>query len=136
MGYAKRHNEHDEEEIVLDGTVGGALDQQDEAEEKAENGNEKIVVSFPMRDADFNQSIVDAVERLNVLSSEQAANNAEKSSIKERLEAKGLPRKALKMAMDYVAMSDEQRKAFDAALLVIRAALGVPLQTDLLASQE
>jgi hypothetical protein len=40
------------------------------------------------------------------------------------------------MAMDYVAMSDEQRKAFDAALLVIRAALGVPLQTDLLASQE
>jgi len=58
--------------------------------------------------------------------------NAEIAAKLTSLEAKGIGKKSMRMAMTYVEMSEDEQAGFDIAYAVAREALGAPVQGDLL----
>lgn len=81
---------------------------------------------------ELKREIVDGVNAIVRLKSEREGVNADKSAIVEKLEAKGINRHALKMAMQYAEMNETKRQNFDMAYELVREAIGEPLQGDLL----
>ena len=77
------------------------------------------------------REIKDAVGKIEALVDDRASLNADKASIVEGMEAKGINRHSLKMAMKYAAMDEKQRQNFDATYQLVREALGAPIQPDL-----
>lgn len=61
----------------------------------------------------------------------RAAINAEIEAERENLNAIGIGRKPLAMAMQYIALDEKQREGFDRAYALVRKAAGLPLQPDL-----
>lgn len=57
--------------------------------------------------------------------------NAEIAAILTGLEAKGIGKRAMRMAMTYVEFSEDEKSGFDLAYKVVRDALGEPLQAKL-----
>ncbi len=72
-----------------------------------------------------------AVEEIDTLKSDRQGINQEKSAIVEKLEAKGISRHALAMAMKYANWDEDQRRGFDLAYRIVRDAIGLPMQRDL-----
>jgi hypothetical protein len=71
-----------------------------------------------------------AFEDIKNLKGKRESVNSSISAIIEDLESKGINRHAFRMAMQYMAMDENQRKGFDFAYEVVREALGEPLQAD------
>ena len=80
----------------------------------------------------LHDDIRQGVERIGTMEIERASLNEEIGSIRSDLESKGIKRRALKMAQDYLEMSEDQRRSFDIAYQIVRDALGAPIQGDLL----
>lgn len=57
--------------------------------------------------------------------------NADISAAVERAEQLGVSRHALRLAMRYAKMDEDQRRGFDVAYQLTREAIGLPMQTDI-----
>lgn len=93
-----------------------------------ENSN---TTSLPTQGSELNQAIVDACEDISVLKSERKSLNAQIQAVIESIEAKGIPRKAFKMCLINIDMTEDQRAAFDLGVVITRGAVGFPIQVDL-----
>lgn len=57
------------------------------------------------------------------------------NAVYSRLEAKGVPKLALKDSLKFLRMTEEQRLIYDNAVLVSRRACGIPIQVDMFDKQ-
>lgn len=80
---------------------------------------------------DLKKEIADAIHDINQAKLDRADINADIQAIREKMAARGIPKKALDMAMQYLAMDEEKRIGFDVAYALVREAGGLPLQDDL-----
>jgi len=80
----------------------------------------------PLHDA-----IRDAKEKIASKETERQTINDEIEAVRSELQMKGIGRKPFDMAMKYIALDADQRRAFDLAYQIVRDALGAPLQRDL-----
>lgn len=74
------------------------------------------------------KDIAAGVEKLQELKDERQATNEAMGAIRSDLEAKGVPKKALSMAMAYLNMDPDQREGFDIAYDIVREAIELPVQ--------
>lgn len=98
--------------------------------EEARKGKE-VRPEFKKIDQTFLNRLADARARLNQLSLDSKKINDERSSIYSGMQSDGLNANAVKMAIRYVDMTDEQKTNFDLSYAVARRAFGEPLQDDL-----
>ncbi len=61
----------------------------------------------------------------------RSSANADIAAILTGLEAKGISKRAMRMAMTYVEMDEDEQAGFDMAYGLARASLGAPLQGDM-----
>ena len=71
------------------------------------------------------------VESIENLKEERAAVNDKIASIRTDLQAKGIHKTALDMAMKYLNMDPDKREGFDIAYDIVREAIELPVQVDL-----
>lgn len=69
------------------------------------------------------------VQKIEELKLERAGVNAKIAEVKADLDAKGIPKKALDMAMTYLNMDPDKREGFDIAYEIVREAIELPLET-------
>lgn len=72
--------------------------------------------------------IQEGVKKLENLADERTAINASMNSIRSDLEAKGVHKKALNMAMQYLNMDPDKREGFDIAYSIVREAMGLDFE--------
>ena len=77
------------------------------------------------------KKIADAYKKINEAKLERGSANANIADQLTSLEAEGISKKAMRMAMTYVEMDEDQRLGFDIAYAVAREALGQPIQGDM-----
>lgn len=82
------------------------------------------------------KEIADALAKMKDLKNDRADVNEEMGSIRARLEAKGIPKKAFAMAQQYINMDPDDREGFDIAYALCREAGGLPMQEDLFAAAD
>jgi len=70
----------------------------------------------------------DAIETITQYEKDRSEVNAEISAVREKLEALGISKKALSMAISYSKMSTDQRDGFDLAYKILRKAIGEPMR--------
>lgn len=80
---------------------------------------------------ELDQEIVEAVQDIIEYKQQRKEINANIQAVIERMEAKGIPRAAFKNTVRESEYTEDQRKAFDNAVVVTRRAMGIPVQTDL-----
>ena len=126
-----------EPEKALDGTVGGALDQGGvKKEDEASNEDQKPTREDMIRDqniSDLEKQALDAVNELKKLNNDSSLINSKKAEIRDRMEAKGINRHALAAAVKISNMNEDHLDGYDLSLLILRRAIGNPIQPDLFA---
>jgi uncharacterized protein (UPF0335 family) len=112
------------------------------ARRRREPLDEENIMRYPVASATtagdtskIDKEIVAAQAKIEKIEDERAAMNADKKSIIERLEVRGINKHALKLAFRYAKMDSKQREGFDVAYKVVRRAIGLPLQGDLFERQ-
>lgn len=82
--------------------------------------------------------IVDGIAKIDAEVLKRQSANEAIAAVKSDLEAKGVPKKALNMAMQYMAMDSDKREGFDVAYGIVREAMGMPVigQGDLFEDQD
>ena len=76
------------------------------------------------------RDIKDGVQKIERYKQHRKAANEGIAQVKSDLAAKGIPKKALTMAMSYLDMTPEQREGFDVAYVIAREALELPITAD------
>lgn len=125
-----------EQPDLIDGTP-DSFTSKTAADERAEAKIER-----PMQDKLTNtedmeklkRACADAISDLTQYDLDAKDINAEKQAIREKLEALGIGKKPLSMALAYSKMSPAQRDGFDTAYTILRDVIGEPIQSDLFAS--
>lgn len=74
--------------------------------------------------------IAQAIQNIRDLKAERAGVNESIAAIRSALEAEGIPKAALDMAMRYLNWEPEKRAGFDLAYRLVREAGGLPMETD------
>jgi hypothetical protein len=82
------------------------------------------------------EAIVAGVNSIEALKMDRTAVNEKIAAIRADLEAKGIKKTALDMAMRYINMDETQREGFDVAYTIVREAMGQPIKTDQLDMSE
>lgn len=77
------------------------------------------------------RDVKDGVERIEKLKEERTEVNDKIASIRTDLQAKGIHKMALDMAMKYLNMDPDKREGFDIAYDIVREAIELPVQVDL-----
>lgn len=77
------------------------------------------------------REIKNAVGEIEAAAVRRQGANEDKAAIITKLEAKGINRHALKMMIRYLGFDDRQRKNFDESMMLVREAVGAPIQSDL-----
>lgn len=77
------------------------------------------------------RDVKSGVERIEKLKEERSAVNDKIASIRTDLQAKGIHKMALDMAMKYLNMDPDKREGFDIAYDIVREAIELPVQVDL-----
>lgn len=79
--------------------------------------------------------VIEGINSLRDLKEKRTGINQEMGSIRANFESKGLSKKALNFAMQYINMDPDDRKGFDEAYAFIRETWNLPVnaQGDLLA---
>ena len=108
------------------------MSKNDDDGQTTESTDDKALPPITGNINELKREIVDGVNAIVRLKTQREGVNADKSAIIEKLEAKGINRHALKMAMQYAEMSETKRQNFDMAYELVREAIGEPLQGDLL----
>lgn len=75
------------------------------------------------------QDVKKGVEKIEALKLDRSAINEKIGAVRSDLEAKGIPKKCLDMAMQYLNMDPDKREGFDIAYEIVREAIDLPLQT-------
>ena len=70
--------------------------------------------------------IVNGIAKINQHKAARSAANGEITAVREDMKAKGIPKKALTMAMAYMDLDPEAREGFDVAYDICREAVGLP----------
>ena len=68
------------------------------------------------------------VDKIEALKMDRTGINEAIGAIKADLEAKGIPKKALDMAMTYLNMDPDKREGFDIAYDIVREAIDLPVE--------
>lgn len=76
---------------------------------------------------ELKKDIVAGVQRIQAEKEKRTACNEEIAAVKADLVAKGVHKKALDMAMTYMAMDADKREGFDVAYDIVREAIGMPI---------
>ena len=74
--------------------------------------------------------IVKGVDSINELKLERTSINEQIGALRSDLEAKGIKKQALDMAMTYMNWDEDKREGFDIAYTIVREALGAPMVSD------
>lgn len=98
-------------------------------------GKPKAPTAFRAEVSELKAAISDSVRRIIDAKKDRTECNADISLEKEKLEAKGIPRKALEMAMTYSEWDADSRAGFDAAYALVRETLGCPYDGQLFDKQ-
>jgi len=120
---------------VLDGTVGGDLDEM-KPPESTENTDGGGVPVTPQPNDVINQAVRKAVDDIETLKAERKNINAQISAIIEDLEAKGINRHSFRYTMRVLEMSEDQRGGLDLSYLLCRQATGMSFQHDWIDEQQ
>lgn len=72
-----------------------------------------------------------SVSLIKEAKNDRTAHNADIQAAREALEAQGIPKRALSMAMSYSELDADQRAGFDVAYTILREALGCPFDGQL-----
>lgn len=72
------------------------------------------------------KDIAQGIFELECLKQERSSCNEEMSAIRETLATKGIPKKALAMAISYKNMDPDKRECFDLAYDIVRESIGLP----------
>lgn len=99
-----------------------------EGDGKSENEDKLADVQF---DQGFLQKIVDAATKLEDIANQRSSLNAASTAIFAGFDVYGLNRNALRAAIRYTKMNDDQKGNYDLSYLIARKALKVPVQADL-----
>lgn len=76
------------------------------------------------------KDITTGVEKIEKLKLQRTSVNEKIAAVRSDLEAKGIKKEALDMAMKYLNWDDDKREGFDLAYSLVRNAMGSPLKTD------
>lgn len=77
------------------------------------------------------KEVVEGVDKIRKLREDQAAVGQNIQAIRENLQSKGVAKEAVDWTIRYMGWDEDKRKQFDLAFVIVREALGVPLQSDL-----
>jgi len=77
-----------------------------------------------------------AVEDLLAYEKDRSSVNADMQAIREDLQSKGIPKKALAAAINVSKMTEKEMDGFDAAYRILRDAIDKPIQSDLFPKKE
>ncbi len=77
------------------------------------------------------KKIKTAINKVKKLREERAAINADITAIKNDLKANGVNPKAFDLAVKVTELDQEQRDNMDAAYIICRRSIDLPMQTDL-----
>lgn len=116
-------------DTVLDGTVDTS---EPEPEEVPSNLKESLLATVQNEGIGELENMIR--ERLNNISEQKTARDGINSQVKadlDFLETKGLNKKAVKFAMTYLGLNEDQRLAFDLTYKIVRTAMGEPLQVEM-----
>lgn len=69
------------------------------------------------------------VDRIEALKVDRTSINESIASVKADLATKGIPKKALDMALSYMNMDPDKREGFDVAYEIVREAIELPMET-------
>jgi len=78
--------------------------------------------------------IADSLYNVNQAELDRKDINADIQAIREKLAAKGIPKRAFDLARSYMKMDPDDREGFDIAYALVREVGGLPLQDDLFAA--
>lgn len=70
------------------------------------------------------------VDKIENLKADRTALNEEIASVRSDLQAKGIPKAALDMAMKYMNFDPEKREGFDMAYDIVREAIDLPIDAN------
>ena len=123
-------------EKALDGSVGGALDPGGVKKDTASNEEKAPTKEEQLRGQDVSEleaAALVAVNQIKQLDVEASALNAKKEEIRQRMESKGINRHALAASVRISKMDEDKLDGYDLSLLILRRAIGNPMQPDLFA---
>lgn len=100
-----------------------------ENEQREANSVDKLTeVQF---DQSFLQKLIDARAKLEDIANQRSSLNAASTAIFASLDVYGMNREALRAAIRYTKMDEDQRENYDLSYLISRKAMGHPVQADL-----
>lgn len=76
------------------------------------------------------EDVKKGVDQIEGLKLDRTAINEKIAAVRSSLEAKGIKKEALDMAMKYMNWDDDKREGFDLAYSIVREAIGLTLKTD------
>lgn len=84
--------------------------------------------------AELKKYIVEKVGEIDQVAKNRQALNDKMTELRSALEARGIPKKALDWALAYRDLNETEREAFDFAYVLVRDAIGEPVQRELFAT--
>lgn len=112
---------------ALDGTTGKTTK---EANERAAGEPKNKYAAVPRPDPHITKMIVDAKKKIDDLAQERQEINAEIASIIEKLESQGIDRHTFRYQCKIMGKDAAKRETIDLTSVLVRQALGAPIQTD------
>ena len=90
-------------------------------------------VKIPTMSAELDEKILEACDEIEVYRADIKVLQARVQEVIERIEAEGIPRFAFKKVLREMQFSEDQLIANDTAALIMRRAVGKPMQADMFA---
>ena len=114
-------------EAVIDGR-GNAGDDDAANEDKKPTREEKMKGEGL---SELQKAAFEAIQEITNLEKSRSEVNAKIQAIRERLEAKGISKKSLAVALMVSKMNEDHLDGFDTAYLICRKAINLPVQSEM-----
>lgn len=120
-------------ETVLDGTGGDddgvSRETSGEAKNEPKLTREEIMKNEGM--TELQKECATAMREIKTGETKRSEINNQIQAVRERMEAKGISKKALAMAIQVSKMNEDDLDGFDTAYLILRKAIELPVQSDM-----
>ena len=123
------------EETVLDGTVGGALDPDNQKPGEDETGGTPVAPS-PVEVNALVKRAEGFMDQIDDLKAKRDAINKEISAVYDEVEGASMARDAFKAAHKFRGLTEDKRESYDLTYMICRRAAQAPIQFQLLESDE
>ena len=123
----------DNPDAVVDGTVDDSGEDVSR-ETSASNDDKKPTREEQLQSADLTdlqKECYKAIKEIETLESKRSEINAQMKAIRERMEAKGISKKALAIVLQVAKMNEDQLDGLDTSYLMLRKAISLPVQSEL-----